>query len=113
MLNDLKEDKITSKEMEYICKGSNVISENENTVSEMKILLNRQAFGLHFTDKNISKHSKRAIQNIPTGKQRWERRIKITTSSLWEHYQAIPEGEDKRGGARNKAEEVSLKFVKI
>ena len=56
----------------------------KNIISQMKILLDGQMSRPDSTKENINEHKEKEIQNISSGKQMWEMRLKITTSSLWD-----------------------------
>lgn len=56
----------------------------KNIISQMKILLDGQKSRPDSTKENINERKETEIQNIPSGKQMWEERLKIMTSSLWD-----------------------------
>lgn len=56
----------------------------KNIISQMKILLDGQKSRPDSTKENINERKEIEIQNIPSGKQTWEVRLKIMTSSLWD-----------------------------
>ena len=56
----------------------------KNIISQMKILIDGQKSRPDSTKENINERKEIEIQNIPSGKQMWEVRLKIMTGSLWD-----------------------------
>ena len=79
----------------------------KNTISEMKILLDAQKSRTDYIpQKKILLNMKREQFKIYTWKTNVGEEADNNDQQSVGPYQAIPEGEDKRGGNRNKVEEV-------
>ena len=68
----------------------------------MKILLDGYKSRPDSTKESINEHKEKEIQNIPSGKQMWEMRLKITTSSLWDDVKQFLKARITGGGTEIK-----------